>query len=284
MENIKSLKNESFESLFSSFNQAFADYEMQVNKHELQVMLSRRGFVPELSFGAFDNDRLVSFTFNGIGLYNGIRTAYDTGTGTLKDYRGRGLATKVFVSSIPSLKDAGISQYLLEVLQHNTKAYNVYKNIGFEVTREFNYFVQSMDSLILNSKVIPEKYKMQTIGLEYQDQMMAFWDFQPSWQNSFESITRRIKDFTIIGVFNNKSLIGFCIFEPTSGDITQIAVAKAYRRQGIASGLLKEMVKLNKNGNIKAINTEIGFIAVDKFFEANGIMLAGTQFEMIKQL
>ena len=283
MENIKSLKNESFESLFSSFNRAFEDYEMQVNKQELQVMLSRRGFVPELSFGAFDDDKLVSFTFNGIGLYNGVKTAYDTGTGTLKDYRGRGLATKVFVSSIPSLKEAGIKQYLLEVLQHNTKAYNVYKNIGFEVTREFNYFVQSVENIRLNSKEIPKEYQLRQISLDYKTQMIGFWDFTASWQNSFESVERRLNDFTLLGVFHNQNLIGYSIFESGSGDITQIAVAKAYRRQGIASGLLKEMVKRNKHSNIKAINTEIGFIAIDKFFEANGIVLAGTQFEMIKQ-
>jgi ribosomal protein S18 acetylase RimI-like enzyme len=105
-------------------------------------MLKRRGFNPDLSFAAFDNNEIVSFTFNGIGNFNGIPTAYDTGTGTLKSHRGKGLATQIFEYSIPYLREAGIRQYLLEVLQHNTKAVSVYKNLGFKTSREFNYFAQ----------------------------------------------------------------------------------------------------------------------------------------------
>lgn len=100
---IKSLINTSYDDLFEVFEQAFADYEVQLNKTELRKMMKRRGGDPKLSFAAFDADRMVSFTCNGIGNFNGTLTAYDTGTGTLKDYRGQGLATKVFEESIPDL-------------------------------------------------------------------------------------------------------------------------------------------------------------------------------------
>ena len=122
---IKSLSQTDFSTIFKAFKQAFADYELQLNEIQLQTMLKRRGFNPDLSFAAFDNDEIVSFTLNGIGNFNGIPTAYDTGTGTLKEYRGQGLATQIFEHSIPYLKEAGIQQYLLEVLQHNTKAASV---------------------------------------------------------------------------------------------------------------------------------------------------------------
>ncbi len=94
-------------------------------------MLSRRGFVPSLSFGIFEGDKLISFTLNGIGQFNGEKTAYDTGTGTIKEYRGRGLASKIFTDSLPFLKQAGVSQYLLEVLQHNTNAVGVISKTRF---------------------------------------------------------------------------------------------------------------------------------------------------------
>ena len=58
MRTIKSLKDISFDELFISFNEAFGSYEVQVNKEELLVMLKRRGFVKELSFGAFEDGRL----------------------------------------------------------------------------------------------------------------------------------------------------------------------------------------------------------------------------------
>lgn len=46
---------------------------------KMESMLHRCGFVPELSFAAFQNNKIVSFTFNGIDHYKGIKTAYGTG-------------------------------------------------------------------------------------------------------------------------------------------------------------------------------------------------------------
>ena len=108
---------------------------------------------------------MVSFTLNGIGSFGGIKTAYDTGTGTIENFRGQGLATKIFQHSVPSLKEAGISQYLLEVLQHNLKAVSVYKKQGFLVSREFNYFVEKMENVKIQSKTIIHKIHIKRINL-----------------------------------------------------------------------------------------------------------------------
>ena len=98
---IKSLENTCFGTLFEAFGQAFADYEVQLDETQLRRMLRRRGFDPRLSFAAFDGERIAAFTLNGTGNFNGLPTAYDTGTGTLEAYRGQGLAAKVFEHSIP---------------------------------------------------------------------------------------------------------------------------------------------------------------------------------------
>lgn len=283
METIRSLEKISFDLLSESFAEAFKDYDVEISQNELQILLKRRGFVPEISFGAFDGDRLVSFTFNGIGFFKGVQTAYDTGTGTIKEYRGKGLATKIFEYSIPILKNAGADQYLLEVLQHNTKAVTVYQKLGFEVSREFNFFVQKMEDVHLELKSHPE-FEMKRIGLDQQEQMMSFHDFSPSWQNNFESISRQFKDFIILGSFNGQNLVGYCIFEPNTGDVTQIAVDKNFRRQGIASALLAEAAKENKHINIKLINAEVGCESIREFAESKGISLKGKQFEMIRKL
>ena len=110
---IRSLADTDFDTLYEAFSQAFADYEVQINGTQLRRMLKRRGFDARLSFAAFDGDRIAAFTLNGIGNYDGLPTAYDTGTGTLEAYRGQGLATRIFEHSIPYLKEAGIGRYLL---------------------------------------------------------------------------------------------------------------------------------------------------------------------------
>lgn len=284
MQTIKSLKDISFDELFISFNEAFGSYEVQVNKEELCVMLKRRGFVKELSFGAFENDRLISFTLNGIGQYNGVRTAYDTGTGTIEEFRGKGIASTIFNYSLPFLKEAGVKQYLLEVLQHNTNAVSVYKKLGFETSREFNYFKQSNELVKLNSKDLPEGFCFKEIDLEDKNLLAEFWDFTPSWQNSFEAIERSEDDFKTIGVYKDDILIGYSIFEPNSGDLTQIAVDKRYRRQGIGSFLLCELLKINKFNSVKAVNAEIDCESITDFMQSKNITLCGKQFEMIKEL
>ena len=283
METIKSLETLSFECLFMAFSKAFRDYEIQISREELSVMLSRRGFNSSLSFGVFEKDELIAFTLNGIGEFCGKKTAYDTGTGTLSEYRGRGLASKVFTESIPFLREAGVSQYLLEVLQHNTGAVSVYRKLGFTVSREFNYFTQQKALVSIPPKRLSSAFHIGTIDLKQKDELLHFCDFLPSWQNNFEAISRRPGDFIISGAYKGSKIVGYCVFEANSGDITQIAIAKDHRRQGIASVLLSEVLKQNKHSQVKAINTETTCENITAFFNSCNIPLKGKQFEMIKE-
>ena len=281
---IKSLSETDFGVIFHAFNQAFADYEIQLDRQQLRTMVKRRGFNPGLSFAAFEGNEIVAFTLNGTGNFNGIATAYDTGTGTLKGYRGKGLATKIFEYSIPFLREQNIKQYLLEVLQHNTKAVSVYKNIGFEVSREFNYFRQENEKIKNDIKTSDIPCSIKQINIRDFDFLPDFRDFYPSWQNSFESINRASNDFVSLGAFIENKLAGYCVFEPASGDITQIAVDKQCRREGIASLLLKEVVCLNKNDAVKVINTDISCSSITAFLKSKNIETTGMQYEMIREI
>jgi ribosomal protein S18 acetylase RimI-like enzyme len=280
---IKSLEGISRDELYMAFANAFEDYEMQINKDQLDAMLIRRGFRPELSFGAFDNENLIAFTFNGVGQFKGKLTAYDTGTGTTKEYRGKGLAKKIFTHSLPFLKEAGIKQYLLEVLQHNTGAYKLYKGLGFEVTREFSYSIQNVDDLQLSAITLSKDYELKhSIGLDngFED----FWDFQPSWQNSTDAINRSLDNFNFLGVSHNNTIVGYIVFEPGSGDIAQIAIHKKHRRKGLASSLIKEALTQITTDSVKIINTESACASINGFLESLGVNSQGKQFEMLLEI
>lgn len=281
---IKSLSEISEYEIYKAFAEAFTDYELQLNKSQLLAMLSRRGWAPDLSFGAFYEGRLVSFTLNGTGSFKGIKTAYDTGTGTIEAFRGKGLASKIFKYSIPYLEGAGVSQYLLEALQHNNAAVSLYKKLGFEVSREFNYFSEEVDKLSLPTPVLLPGLEIKPVSLPQIEAPDSFRDFTPSWQNSFEAIGRNLKEFKISGAILDGEMVGYCVFEPLSGDITQLAVGRGHRRQGIASALLENALKFNQNDSVKCINTEISCESLTGFLESRGITLKGKQFEMIKQL
>ena len=281
---IRSLNNICLNELFEAFEQAFADYEVQLNKVELLTMLKRRGFEPKASFGAFDGNKIVSFTCNGIGNFYGTPTAYDTGTGTLKDYQGKGLATQVFKYSIPHLKALGVKEYLLEVLQHNIGALSVYRKLGFEVTREFYYFKLKNNQISKTIRTLDIPYTLKPIKIDEYNSIPNFWDFKPSWQNSIEAIERCLKDFICLGVFSEGNLIGYGVFEPISGDVTQIAVDKQFRRRGVGSLLFQKMLESNKHSSIKIINTDIECHSITTFLQSKNIEPAGKQFEMIKRL
>jgi ribosomal protein S18 acetylase RimI-like enzyme len=277
---IKALCDTGWSEVYKAFSLAFADYEVQVNELQWQAMMRRRGFQPQLSFGAFDGDKLVAFTLNGIGEFGGIPTAYDTGTGTAIEYRKQGLATRIFEYSLPYLREAGIRQYLLEVLKHNTGAVSVYRNLGFEVTREFNYFGQVNEAVHLPAS----SCEVKEVDVDMCLSVSGFCDFPPSWQNDFSSIKRALEGFLCLGAFIENRLSGYCIFEPVSGDVTQLAVESQLRRQGIGSALLREAVKQNRHTAIKVINTDTACTCITNFLKAKNIELKGQQFEMVKTL
>lgn len=279
----KSLENISIQQLYKCFEAAFAGYEVQHTQAELEKMLKRRGFKAELSYGAFDDQKLVSFTFNGLGNYNGLLTAYDTGTGTIPEYRRRGIAAKVFEYAENDLKKHGIQQYLLEVLQHNPQAANLYKNAGFEVSREFDYFYQDKNELIFEpSKLLSlEKIKeLKPSDIEAEQ----FCDFHHSWQNSTESILRYPQIFKLIGYYENHELTGYLVFDPTAGDITQIAVHTSHRRKGVGTTLINYAAQFISHKEVQLINSDSRDTVIPKFLESLNIPHRGKQFEMIKKL
>jgi len=278
---IRSLEHTDFETLFNGFEKAFLDYEIHFEKDEVWSILKRRGYNPKLSFAAFDSDEIVAFTFNGTGTFNGMSTAYDTGTGTVKEYRGKGIAKEIFEYSIPYLKEAGVKQYLLEVLQNNTKAISVYQKLGFKIAREFDCFRQNKNDVscvIVNEQMLP----IEIAPVEVASILHAsdFFDFCPSWQNSMDSIERAGADLVCLGAFAANGLVGYCVFDPLTGDLSQIAVNRQFRRQKIASRLLLEMVKRTNSNSIKVLNVVPSCHSMAAFMNKSNLKTSGKQFEM----
>ncbi len=156
--------------------------------------------------------------------------------------------------------------------------------MGFNTERAFNYFVQKLENIKVADRPLDPTYSIRTVDLSEYKNMQTFFDFTPSWQNSFEAINRKAEDFIILGAFNNNELVGHCILEPKSGDLTQIAVSKLHRRKGIASVLLKEIITYNQNPSLKIINTQTDCESITAFLASKNIAITGKQFEMRKEV
>ncbi|MES2702001.1 MAG: GNAT family N-acetyltransferase [Bacteroidota bacterium] len=282
---IRSLEHISTDELYGVFSEAFKDYERTWSRDEFANLLQRRGYVPDLSFGAFDGSQLVSFTLNALGRHKGILSAYDNGTGTLKEYRGKGLAKDIFTHSLPRLQDEGVTRYVLEVLQTNAPAIAVYKAMAFEVSRELCYFVQAAEKVLPMGRRLPSGYTLRNVPIPTDKDLADFFDFYPAWQNSSEALLRMPGNFVSIGAFDKHgNLSGYGCIEPATGDIPQLAVHKEHRWQGVGSCVLGELLKRNQSGQVRCINTEANCESINGFLQHHNIPVKGKQYEMIRDI
>jgi len=258
---IKTLSSVQFNEIHRAFANAFSDYVVpfDLSVDELEYMFERRGYDLSLSFGAFEGEKLVGLTVNGIGNWNGKPTAYDSGTGVIKDYRKRGIAKKMFSESLPVLKSNGIEQYLLEVIKSNTGAFNLYKKEGFKVVRELDYYHINKYDIIYRKPIDQSGFKFRVIEKPDWKLLKSFWDFQPSWQNSIDSLKRKIEFLKILCAYKNSELAGYGIIESHTGDIPLIAVSGKYRRKGLASSLFRVIINYSDVQSLKLINADSSY-------------------------
>ncbi|AFS77588.1 acetyltransferase, GNAT family [Gottschalkia acidurici 9a] len=277
----KILDKTSAEEIHKTFIDAFSDYQVKMDLPLLKFkqMLKRRGYVPDISIGAFENDRLVGFVLNGLRSWNENRTAYDIGTGVVGEYRRQGITSNMLMSAKEVFKEKQVDQYLLEVIKSNTSAVQLYKKQGFEIQREFMCFQLDKD------KYSPTKnYRVEHVDRIEWSQLIEFWDFKPSWQNSVDSIDAISESFIYSIVRFDKDIVGYGIIDKKTGDIAQIAVSKRHRRKGIARSIITDMIENTESHKISILNVDNKFESTKDFLSKIGFKHSVSQYEMILKL
>lgn len=284
MFNYKTLENVDIDIIHKAFINAFSDYQVKIDLPlwKLQQMLVRRGYVPEKSMGAFDGEVLVGFILNGFRKWNGKLTTYDTGTGVLPEYRKQGITTGMFQKVMEQLKNEGAEQYLLEVIKQNTSAYELYKKQGFEILRTFSCFKQDKNKY-KSQKVFTVEH-LQGFSAADWEQFKQFWDIQPSWQNSIESICATSQEFIYSVVRTDNKIVGYGIIDKRTGDIPQISVDRNYRRKGIASSIMTDLMNNTESGTAAVINVDDSSKVLKDFLSALGFDCYVEQYEMVLEI
>lgn len=281
---IKSLENISIEIIHASFTEAFADYLIDISYMTQEVMkfrFQKNGFQPQLSTGIFDNGQLKGFTVVGTGRFKNKNAAYDIMTGIVKDYRGKGLANKMFDFIKTKMKEQAINNFYLEVIQENHAAIKAYEKTGFKKTREFNCYTLDF------SKLKPAKQIQTVVYIEQMnkskiDSWEEFLDWEPSWENHFESIkriTNKVEIFTARSIGKD---IGILIYYPTLKWVMSLAIHKNHREKGIATALLEYLAEFlfPETRDIKILNVLADDIALNQFLINSGCEMLTSQYEM----
>ena len=131
-------------------NAAFADHwgSLPMESEAWQDMYSRSDqFRPDLSYLAVDDGRVVSFCLIEIDEENnhlrGVREAYVNHVGTLREYRGRGVATHLIERSLQASAAVGMDRAALDVDEtSHTNATEVYRRLGFSVSLRSIHYVK----------------------------------------------------------------------------------------------------------------------------------------------
>jgi len=273
-------------TLYRAFSEAFSDYAvpLRLSPDALSELHRRRGVRYDLSLGAFDGERLVGFTFNGVGAWDGHQlTGYDAGTGVVPAARGQGLARRMMERSLALLAAEGAARYVLEVLQSNHAAIGIYRDVGFRIRREFLCWrIEDVRAREVPGLVIQGAESAPAVGLDLDLDAPPLWTFPPSWQNSSESIARATAARTVLVARVGEALAGYAIVF-RRGDVAQLAVVPAMRRRGIGTALLRA-ARRHANADLTITNTDGDDTATTRFLEAAGAHERVRQHEMMIEL
>ncbi len=267
----RSLLAADFDEIHRAFVEAFSDYvvPMKPAPEALREMFTRRGWVPELSSGMFDGDRLVAFTINGLDGTSG----YDTGSGVIPSHRRQGLARQTMEHSFELLRKAGATRYVLEVLEANVAAAALYRDVGFTETRRLDCWVWSAvaaATAFAGDSAVLEHPKAAAAAAALQN-----WaDVQPSWQNSTASILRARDRSVILGDDDS-----YAILFPSTGDVPQFAVRREARRRGLGTRLLHDAAAV-AGKPLRLINIDASDEGIAAFLAALGGKRFVRQIEM----
>ncbi len=270
---IRTLTHEDFESLYAAFLAAFSDYvvPLTLTREQFLEMITRRGWLPEVSVGAFEGDSMVAFTINAV---EGDR-AYDSGTGVAPTHRRRGLGRELMERSFALLRERGCTSYVLEVIDSNTRAVELYRAAGFEVVRGLQCWAyESQDRNLSQSRSDADSLRpsdVETLRLEASD-------VAPAWQNSDRSIARAKARHVALGDER-----GYAVVFPESGDLPQLVVRRDARRRGIGTRLLQSAAAV-AGKPLRILNIDESDAGIAAFLERNGARKTVRQLEMIRSL
>jgi ribosomal protein S18 acetylase RimI-like enzyme len=279
------LSGDQFETLYETFTAAFSDYlvPFALTPEQFRNHINLNAVDLDRTAGCFVDERLVGFSLNGFGEWEGKSTVYDAGTGVIPEYRRQGLSEAMFEMMIPIFERDGIEQFLLEVITTNTRAVRLYEKLGFEVSRELSLW--QCDDISRPAAEPLTGFDLRHLEQPNWEHLTAFWEAKPSWQNSVVAVNRNRGIKRIIGAFVGEECAGYVVFSTRFGRVAQIAVSPDHRRKGIGTALLNAVKAEIADGfSMQVINIDRSIEGSLDFFRSAGFYERLTQYEMIRAL
>jgi ribosomal protein S18 acetylase RimI-like enzyme len=277
---VHSLTKNSISDLVEVFNASFEGYflPVQFNEETLLDKIKSDNIFLEYSIGVSIDDQLVAFILIGIDSKNNQLLSYNAGTGVISNHRGQHLPQKMYDFLLPLLNKNNIRNHQLEVITENHKAFQVYQNIGYQISRKVTCF---KGTILSPTKTIP--YKIFEFDFAPETVIESFWNHQPTYQNTLSSINRNKNAHTFLGVFSENGLLGYLIYVKSTNRIKQFGVDKNYRKSSIGHHLFYEVQKANPSKEVSLINIDSNDTETISFLHKLGLTVTIEQYEMMLQ-
>ena len=276
----RNLSDISNQEIVVCFNTSFSDYvvPIQLSLKQLEIKLYSENIDKFISVGAFSENQLVGFILHGHRLIDGVRIAYNAGTGVIPRERGHGLTKRMYAHIKSVLNTKGFAKVVLEVISTNIPAIASYEKIGFKNVRYLSCFKGVPKIPKINTEITTTEVEQASLS-DYID----FGDIKPTWQNTTATIERLGDAIFFIIASIASEVCGYCIVNRTTNRILQLAVKKDFRNTGVGTTLLNYL-KNRAQGPISIINIDDRFIDTLRFFERRHIKKTLGQTEMELEL
>ncbi len=279
------LREQDIPMLYNTFVTSFADYivPIKLSREDFALKVKREGIEPTFCAGAFSGQQLVGFVLTGLGEWQGKPTAYNAGTGVLPAHRGHRLTSQLYTFMLPKLRQSGVEQCLLEVIDRNETAYKIYQGLGFELTRHLHCFRSPKGELLLSAEMqadvdIKQQPKPDWAGYA------GFGDVAPSWQNTAAAFRKSPDKKMVLEACDGERIVGYVAFFPRTGSIAQLAVHQDCRQKGIATALLRDVVRLTEAPALMLLNVDGSCQSMLRFLERIHFGRVLIQYEMLLSL
>lgn len=268
------------DTITDCFNLSFSDYIVQFNATTTYLKNRWKGARVDykLSYGLFDEDKMVGFIVNGVDYLNGILTAHNNGTGVIPSHRGNRFVDKIYEKGIPEMKEKGVQQCTLEVIKSNVKAIRVYERVGFKITRSLPCFSGQLKIKNPNCAGVEIVEVLRPNWTLYS----SFWDVKPSWEHLPPAINATRRDYNILELVKQDNTIGYVIINPETSFIPQFGIHPGERGKGYGQHLFYHIAQ--QHPSIKINNVDDASQASIQFLKKIGLDNPISQFEMKMKL
>lgn len=267
--------------MVQAFNEGFSDYILPVKNYKvynfIKTFLNEEGYSLECSVLALDHNSPVGLLLLAVKEYEGQLKGRIGFICVNPQFRGNKIAPQMIRVMLSKVRDLGVKQILLEVLDNNERARRVYDSLGFFVRGNKMTALGKGENYEIDH--LPPAISFRIMSIEEVKELQKNFNLSYQWKNDIDLLEKDEHKHLFLGAYIDKRCIGLIIVEKEKRSIIkQLWVQPQYRRKKIGTHLLK--IAFEKVLPSYFVVTFYKGEALQGFFEYHGYKVLFRQYEM----